>query len=52
MKRVIKKLYQINKNRKQFGEMILVVGAIYTYFLYNSIAKGWQDEQKTTRRNY
>jgi len=52
MKRVIKKLYKINKNKKQLGEMLIVVGAIYTYFLYNNITRGRQNEQKAARRNY
>lgn len=52
MKYVYKKLLHINKNRKQIGEMVLIVGAVYTYFLYNSIAKGWQNGQEKTTTYY
>ena len=52
MRFVYKKLSHLNKNKKQIGEMVLIVGAIYTYFLYSSIAKGWQNGQEKTRTNY
>ena len=52
MKRVIRKLTQLNKNKKQLGEMVLVVSLIYTYFIYNSIARGRQDEQRTATKNF
>ena len=42
MKNIYKKLLHINKNKKQIGEMVLIVGAIYTYFLYNNITKGME----------
>ena len=48
MRSIYKSLYSLNKNRKQIGEMVLIVGAIYTYFLYSSVARGWQNGQKTT----
>ena len=52
MKTVYKSLVYLNKNKKQLGEMVLIVGAVYTYFLYNSLAKGWQNEQRKTSTNY
>jgi len=52
MNSVYKSLSYLNKNKKQLGEMVLIVGAIYTYFLYNSISKGWQNEQERTGTNY
>ncbi len=52
MKSIYKSLSRLNKNRKQLGEMVLIVSAVYTYFLYSSIAKGWQNGQKaTTNKN-
>jgi len=52
MKRFIRKLSQLNKNKKQLGEMVLVVSLIYTYFIYNSITRGHQYEQRTTTENF
>ena len=52
MRSVYRKLSHINKNRKQIGEMMLIVGAVYTYFLYSSIAKGWQNGQEKTTKYY
>ena len=48
MRRVFRKINYLNKNRKQLGELVLVVGAIYTYLLYNSIVRVYKDGQKTT----
>ena len=48
MRRVFRKINYLSKNRKQLGELVLVVGAIYTYLLCNSIARVYKDGQKTT----
>ncbi len=48
MRRLIKKVIHLNRNRKQLGEMVLVVSMIYTYLLYNSVIRGQANEQKTT----
>ena len=47
MKRLLKKAMQLKRNRKQLGEMVLVVSMIYTYLLFNNVIKGYHENTST-----
>jgi hypothetical protein len=48
VRRLIRKVIHLNRNRKQLGEMVLVVSMIYTYLLLNNVIRGQTYEQETT----
>jgi len=50
VRRLIRKVIKLNRNRKQLGEMVLVVSMIYTYLLVNNVIRGQAYEQETPTR--